>query len=583
MDVARDPNVVFSDNRWWALINQLLDTYPRAGIEEDEFARGNVDQYRVVLDSNTTIMDPEVVDQTEKWVRKGGTFITYQQTGRHTSIVPDSWPIAKLTGYAVTGIDKLAPNGDGRPGRRLHLVEGQSVFNPGAPEWQYIKSGAGLSLKKVDPECEDLLQWDDGSIAAGMRHLGKGLVINLGVNSSAAVPQVLEYLHVQHVGATTGLHSIVTRHFISNNGLYDIYALWNSDDKPMTVTLTFNNGIRPDYCRDVNTGENMPIDFSDNTAKLLNVQLDNWQTRVFLSPRAQLANAPAEWLTLQRGWWKGTANTGAPIPPYKSKLAVNLTDDWAFKPIVTTLPVDGTVIGAPQEDASLADPKLDDSPWKRQQMGIFDIPDNPTANYGIFRKHFTVPAEWTKGKVSLNIGLDTPGGGNREYLDGQLTSANEVNQKWGDTLKPGSSHVLAIEIWGINPPVGTRTPIFLSYQPNPLSREPIKDNWAVAENVLKYSPTQSLPISMKLYGTFRTVVKIDASHAGQNVILHTSTDNNHQHTFYVNGRIVIGAGNWDVNITPWVKFGQDNELIVFCDNTTLQDASLDYYDKDVYP
>ena len=130
-DVSRDPNVVFSENRWWALINQLLDTYPRAGIEEDDFARGNVDQYRVVIDGNTTVMDPELVDQIQKWVEKGGTFITYQQTGRHTSIVPDSWPISKLTGYAVTGIDKLAPNGDGKPSRHLHLVDGPERLRPG--------------------------------------------------------------------------------------------------------------------------------------------------------------------------------------------------------------------------------------------------------------------------------------------------------------------------------------------------------------------------------------------------------------------------------------------------------------------
>ena len=424
-----------------------------------------------------------------------------------------------------------------------------------------------------------MLQWDDGSIAAGLRHLGKGLVINLGVNSSAAIPQVLEYLHVRHVNGTTGVHAIVTRHFISNNGLYDIWALWNSDDKPVTPTLTFNNGVRPDWCRDVNTGEQMKVSYDDNIAKLKDVPLDNWQTRIFISPRAQLANAPAEWLTLQRGWWKGTASPGAPLPPYQAKLTVNLTDDWAFKPIDGAV----TAAAAPAEDVSLADPKLDDSSWKRRQIGIFDIPDYPAAQHGIFRKHFTVPADWNKGKVLLDIGVDAPGGGAREYLDGQAVRPNEVNDKFGATLTPGSVHFLAVEIWGASPPVGTRTPMFLYYRPNFLSRQPIKDNWAVAENVLKYAPAQALPVSMKLYGTFRTVVRIDASHAGENVFLHTVTDNNHQHTIYVNGRAVLGAGNYDVNITPWVKFGQDNELIVYCDNTTLQDASIDYYDKAAYP
>jgi hypothetical protein len=111
----------------------------------------------------------------------------------------------------------------------------------------------------------------------------------------------------------------------------------------------------------------------------------------------------------------------------------------------------------------------------------------------------------------------------------------------------------------------------------------VKDNWAVAEDNLDYTPAKPLPVSMKLWGAFRTVTRIDAEHANQSVILHTATDNNHQHTFYINGRIVPGGGNYDVNTTPWVKFGQDNEIIVHCDNTTLVDASLDYYDKAVFP
>jgi hypothetical protein len=579
-DVARDPDVVFAEDRWWQLINLLLPDWPRAGIIEQDFARGNVDQYRVVLDGNTTIMDPDTVDAIEKWVKNGGTFITYFQTGRHTSVKPNSWPISKLTGYTVIGMDKLTPGGDGRPDRLLHLVDGQHVFDPSWVGYQYVRHGAGLSLQKWDPACEDLLQWDDGSIAAGLRHVGKGMVITLGSNSWAVVPPVLNYLKVKRVECSTGVHDIVTRHFISNNGLWDIWVLWNSTDKALTTTLSFTSGVKPDFMRDVNTGENMTLTYDANIAKLKDLQLDSWQTRAFISPRGQIANAPGEWLRVQRGWWRGTEDAGTPIPPNQSLNCVNLTEDWAFKP------VDGVITGgtAPTEDASQADPKLDDSSWKKREIGVFDIPDYPTIRHAYFRRHFTVPADWTHGHAILVTGVDGgPGGGVREYLDGQPTSPNEVNAKFGATLTPGSSHVLTLDLWNANPPVGPRNPTWLNFQPDPLARQPIKENWAVAENVLHYSPTQSLPITMKLYGAFRTTVRIEASHAGQNVILHTATDNNHQHVFYINGRVVPGAGNCDVNITPWVKFGQDNEVIVCCDNTTLLDGSLDYYDQDRFP
>jgi hypothetical protein len=577
-DVARDPNVVFTQNRWWPLVCQLRDTYPRAGIIENDFVRGNVDQYRVVLDGNTTIMEPETVEQIAKWVKKGGTFITYQQTGRHTSVLPDSWPISKLTGYTVTGIDKMTENGDGTPSRMLHPVAGQTVFDPNGTGWPYIQHSAGLSLKKWDPACVDLLQWNDGSIAAGMRKLGKGLVIQLGTNSQAAVPQVLEYLHVKHVLGSTGNPDVITRHFLSNNGLYDVWVLFNTVDKPATVTLAFGD-IKPAFCKDVNTGESIPINNDGNVAKLQNIQLDNWQARAFLTPRGQLASAPADWFALQRGWWKGTAGTGAPIPPYKSKLTVNLTDDWAFKPLDGALPA----TGAPPEDPSLSDPKLDDSSWERRQIGIFDIPDHPGLQHGIFRRKFTIPAEWTHGKALLNGGVDTMGGGSREYVDGQLVDPREVNNKLGGTFTPGSAHVIAVEIWNTTPPVGTNQPIFLSYRPDPISRQPIKDNWAYASDYLKFDPPKPLPFTETGYGAWRTVAHIDAGQSGHNVVFHSVTDNNHQHAILINGHALLGAGNYDVNITPWVKFGQDNEIMVTTDNTTMQDASLDYYDKDAYP
>ena len=575
-NIFQQTDVIFAENRWWALVSQLLPDYPRAGIVEDDFARGNVDQYRVVLDANTTIMDPDTVDQIEKWVRKGGTFITYQQTGRHTSTLRDAWPITRLTGYTVTGIDKLSPNGDGMPGRHLHPVKGQTVFDAGSTSWQYIEHSAGLSLRKQDPACEDLLQWNDGSIAVGMRKLGKGMVFNLGCNSGALVPQVLEWLHVKHVAGSTGNRDIVTRHFISNNGLYDVWVLWNTQDAPVTATLSFNGGLKPTACHDVNTGEVIPIDSGTSGAKLSNVALDPWQTRAFLTPRTRLADASAEWFAVQRGWWRGTADPGRASPPDWPKLLVNLTDDWAFKPL------DAPFTGAPPEDASLADPKLDDSSWKRMQLGIFDIPDYPGLHRAVFRKRFTIPLEWNHGKVLVNSKVDTVDGGGREYFDGQPVDFRTVNDKFGGTLTPGSSHLLAIDIWGPNALVGTRQPIFISYRPDLISSQPIMDHWAFAPDDLTYGPPASLPVS-HLAGAWRTTAIIDASHAGSTVMIRTQTNDNHQHAVIFNGHGLGFGGNCEVNVTPWVKFGRENEIIVVCDYTTMQNASIDYYAPKAFP
>ncbi len=73
---------------------------------------------------------------------------------------------------------------------------------------------------------------------------------------------------------------------------------------------------------------------------------------------------------------------------------------------------------APPEDASLADPKLDDSSWKRMRIGIFNLPDNTDARHVIFRKRFHVPQNWDHGRVLLFTHSDVLGRW-RRYLDGK--------------------------------------------------------------------------------------------------------------------------------------------------------------------
>lgn len=565
-------------NRFWELISNLVPHYPRGGVLEQDFARGKADPFRVILDGNTAIMDPEVVDEIEQWVRRGGVFITYHQTGRYTSAVQDAWPISKLTGYAVTGIDKLAPNGDGRPSRKLHLVPGQKVFHSDVPQWRYAETSAGLSLKKLDPACEDLLQWDDGAVAAGVRKLGKGMVFNLGSNSAVLPGQILEWLNVKKVPIESSAKTIMTRHFVSNNGLYDIWAMWNTKGEPAVATFTFREGYKPVRCRDVNTGEDVPIDSDATGATRLRLAFESWQTRVFLSPRGRIGQAPADWFALQCRWWSGVGDPGEPLPPYRPKISLDLTDDWAYKIL------DGAGTAAPPEDASLADPALDDSSWKRMPIGIFNLPDNTDARHILFRKTFRVPQDWDRGRVLLFTHGDVLGGW-RRYLDGKPLRVTATDDDLGGVLKPGSTHCLAIEMWGPTIPAGTRTPVFISYRPDPVSRQAMNDNWSCAPDRLTYGAASTLPLTTSAGGAARTMVKIDARESARNVVVHVQAGVD---GVIVNGHWLSGFTNIyhrvDVNVTPWVRFGQDNELIVvFHDKITIQGASLEFYEKGVYP
>lgn len=565
-------------NRFWELISNLVADYPRGGVLEQDFARGKADRFRVILDGNTTILDPEIIDGIEQWVRRGGTFITYHQTGRHTSVAADAWPISKLTGYAVVGVDKLSPNGDGMPSRKLRPTAVQKVFHIEDPKWRYAEHSAGLSLKKIDPACEDLLVWEDGTVAAGVRRLGKGTVVHLGSNSAVLPFQVLEWLQVKKTPISSGNRAITARHFVSNNGLYDIWALWNTRGEPATSTFTFREGVRPTELRDANSGQPVALTIDAGEARLTDLSFGAWETRCFLSPRGRIGQAPADWFALQRDWWSGTADPGPPLPKCTSRFCLDLTDDWAFKAF------EGGDSGDPVENPAWADPKLDDSNWKRTTIGIFNLPDNPGARRAVFRKTFQVPAEWNRGRVSLFTHSDVRGRWRRR-LDGKPLEPRAADDDLGGIFKPGSTHCLVVEIWGPDAAAGTPTPVYLSYRPDPAGRQPIRDGWAYAADRLTYGAPSALPLTVPAAGTIRTTVRINAAQSARNVFLHVSAGVD---GVIVNGHWISGFRNIyrhvDLNVTPWVRFDRDNEMIVaFHEKTAVPDAWLEFYDKGVYP
>jgi hypothetical protein len=569
--IARGPGVYAS-----GIDGALANNFTRGSIIESDFARGTADQYRVVVDANTSILDPDTVDAIAAWVKRGGTFVTFEQTGRHTSTRHDVWPISKLTGYDVLQVDHR--------NQRMHLVPGQTVLDPTALD--KFTNNWGLDLKKNDPTCQDIVTWDDGTVAVGIRKLGKGTVIDFGMfDSESLIVNALNQMKLRHVAGEVTTRDVIMRAFVSNNGLFDVWTIWNQQNAPVTTDLLFHDGYTPASCHDLNTGESLQVVAGQigTNAKISQLALDPLQTRILLTPRGQLTHAPAEWLTTQRNWWKGTADPGPPIAPYTSKLAVNLSNDWAFKPI------DAPVTGTPPEDLSLCDPNLDDSSWKRMPLGIFDIPDNTDVHHAVFRRKFTVPANWNHGTVAIFGKCETPNnGGLRRYIDGHPLNNQTVIDPVNGLFAAGSTHLLTVEVWGAAPPLGTITPTWITYLPDPLSRQPLVDGWNFAHDFMTYSGPNSLPATITQSGTLRTEAVIDPSQKGRNVVLHVDTNNASINGMIFNGHWYAGYGNIysfnEANVTPFVKYGQKNEIVVVLGgNTIVKDATLNFYDKKIYP
>ncbi len=176
-------------------------------------------------------------------------------------------------------------------------------------------------------------------------------------------------------------------------------------------------------------------------------------------------------------------------------------------------------------------------------------------------------------------------GGWRRYLDGKPLRFTSTDDDLGGVLKPGSTHCLAIEMWGSTIPAGTPAPIFISYRPDPVARQPIGDNWSCAADRLTYGPPSALPLATPSGGAARTMVNIDARQSARNVVAHVQAGVD---GLIVNGHWLPGFTNIynrvDLNVTPWVRFGQANELIVvYHDKITIRAAWLEFYEPGVYP
>jgi hypothetical protein len=571
-----DPNLSLFTGYWqWNPASSLRPLYPRDGLTEEDFAAGNAAKYRVILDSNTTIMDPPLIAQIEKWVRAGGTFVTFVQTGRHTSTQPNSWPISKLSGYQVTHIDAYGENGEPSVWRKLHPAPGQPVLD--AQFWSEGVRASGLSLRKNAPECQDLLLWDDGSVAVGMRSLGKGHVIQLGprfstlkdrgqsAETAALLSQILDWRKVKPVPARAD--GVLLRHYLSNNGLYDVWTMWNESAKPVTTDLVFQPGEHPASGLEVATGKVVRL-VGD---RLPGLSFEPFETRVYLTPRGQLETASLDWLKLQRQWWRGAATPPQKKLPDVESLQTHtlpLTDGWQFQ---------GT-----NEVRSLS---------------IWSLSDHPDVKHATLRKTFQVPANWTGGKIRFTLrcwAAATFYDKGRVSLDGKVvrdfSSEGILNDDFGGAFQPGTSHTLELEIVGTSSLVGVKGNAFLSYLPAPRESIDLSGTWTPSADLIHAGPPLQLPGT--LTGTIAARnVRVGPQYKGLNAIVHVEADNA-LNSVIVNGVFVRRhhhgfGGETNLNVTPWLHYGQDNKIEIVRwggpGTVRVEKVELRFYRRGVYP
>jgi hypothetical protein len=531
----------------------LRKQYHMDGVTPKDFARGNAAAYKVVVDTNTNVMDEKTVADIEAYVREGGVFVTIGDTGRHSPEKADSWPISRLTGYNVA---QITHHPDWRV---MSFAPGQTIVKPAGWDDGSLR-GIGQILKPVAPDCVPLMLWPDGSTAVGMRKIGKGAIIDIG-NASIKGPllaQILAGFNVAAIeGATTG--NVNSTHEVSNNGLYDVWITVNNDQKAATSDLVFRPGFKPAYCVDISTGEKIAPVTDGTVFKLANLAYGPGDIRILIAPRQQVASAPLDWLNLQRAWWRGTTPPSRKLAPYDARFALNLDEDWRSKPLDDTDTADHTPLAAVT---------LDDATWPTARFGSWLVPEDRASHRLLLRKRFTVPAKWNDGDIALWMKSwqgNAVRGQARIWLDGaelvpptsQVTALNVT-----DKLKPGSQHLLAIEIWGGGQVAGANGDMFLSYIPKPAASVDLAGEWASSPDNLSWLAKVTVPGPLSKAAMIKRTFKLDRP-AGQTAMFYMDAPGMVE--LIVNGHLMrrhhhrIGEIT-SLNVTPWLRFGADNEI-----------------------
>ena len=604
-----DPNTVLGGGHWqWRIADLLRENYTRDMLDESDFESGdfplaadaganradlptphnNAAKYRVIIDSNTTIIDPPLLDGIERYVRNGGIFVTYVQTGRHTSAIKDSWPISKLSGYAVTRIDPYDIQGNPLANREVHRAAGQDIFGG---DWEKVGNANGLTLKAQAPDCQDLLLWPDGTVAAGMRRVGKGAIIDLGLkfvgdagnggDTARMLEAILRWARIPRTPATAT--HVLMSHFISNNGLYDVWPMFNQSPREVRADITFRDGFSPASYTEITAPPLRTVELVGKD-KIIGLSFGPWETRVILTPHQQIAAAPLQWLQLQRSWWRGTADAGAPIPPLEQKLALDLTDGWKLMPLDDKAEV-----------MPLVKPDLDDSHWEDSPLRIVSVAELQGIRRAIFRRRFRVPKNWNAGSVKFwcqDAGQHSLHDAGRLFIDGREAwdgrGDGPSDLGFDGLLRPDSEHTIAIEVTGTRSLVGVVCGAWLSYVPDATDFLSLAGDWQTSDDPLRFEKTEHLP--GPCHGAFaRRQIAIPASARGRNIVFHVLTEELNVRALLVNGRYIQRTNPYmgktaDFNITPYVKFGEANDLMLI--QTTpgrVRELTVNYYEKGEYP
>jgi len=565
--------------------------YSYVYIDETSLAAGLAKDYPVLWDTGSAIMDASTVANLKSYVENGGTYVAIQDTGRHTRTRRDAWPISALTGFRVQEIRPMT-------GGTITILKDQPLFSKLAGRSfenrgrsvdysDYNFADKCLVLDPVEPGVQVLARYQDGTIAAGMRQLGKGRAITLGSPFWRDSYDKLGYWHpgdgqsafLEDILAGIGLHPLCAsdnrqiwrEQYLANNGTEDYLVLWNQSDKPQTANLTWQMAHPAATLYDPKNGAQTPASSTAGATGIKSVSFKPYETIILA---AQRERAPQEcvsdWFNHLALWERpsapGVAVQRPDVPLYQIELSDSVSGvvvsagDYASLDLAAISRGSGVAL-AWQSDLRLVDSEL---------LGIAAPPSGHT----VYRVPIDLPATWQAGDHYFFKFIPVPGTRGATiglYLNGEklpdmpITNQTTARIDISSHLLAGKPNMLIMS----GPPAGSVGRLVIERQPRALDSIEVSGQFDIqATEDSGLAPT-TLPGLFKGLFANKNNVTVPASWQGSRVFIRIATAGNPAQYggFAINDKVVFHPldGNSRVtymDITPWVKLGTPNRLLL---------------------
>lgn len=556
--------------------------YSYAYFDEFSLRRRLADGYKVLWDCGTYVMSKDTVADIRHYVEQGGTYVAIAETGRHTLTERDAWPIESLTGFHVKEVRPMGGTVTILPDQPLFTkLAGQKFANTGRciDYSGYNFADKCIALEPVAPGTQAIARYEDGSVAVGMRKVGKGRVIVLASpfwrdsydRAGTWWPSAAQETFVQDLLTGVGVSPDVPSEaptpvwrdrYVANNGTEEYLILFNpGDTSAQTFTADWNASFPISQVFDPKTGQPVPAKI-DGRAARVSVTLAPLETKILAT---QSSRPPAD--TVQ-DWYADLAATWKPSLPGRTVSRPDVPYYYAPFTSATGKVVD-TASVTPERLAALStnpqsedgwDPKLD-----LARTSYLEMTPAPTQSV-LYRTTVSVPASWHPGDI-YRLRMKTIGDfAGVVYLNGkQVATARDI----GLAREEGVDVASAINFHGPNVLVvaadrnGAAGSPDLWRQPAPAATLSLAGDWTVKPDEDHAPVAGRLPGSLTGLLVTRTVV-VPASWSRSHVFLRLTWEygGNPGH-IGVNDKVLFYETQTPgyMDITPWIKFGRPNRFL----------------------